>query len=325
MKITYISVCQNGTGDFFSIKQALEYASSLTDTSVFISIKRGTYNENIEILRNNITVSGDSSENTIITGNYSAKQLLSDGSKRGTFRTATVRTFGKNITLKNLRIMNTAGSGKVAGQAIALYTDGDRINVENCDIIANQDTLFTAPLPPTNKDGTITGMGPRGFEERTTGRHFFKECYIEGDIDFIFGGAMALFQDCMLACHKNGYFTAPCTPQNQQYGYLFENCSFVINTKNKIETEDNNGVFLGRPWRPFAKVVCVNCFIESKINMALWHDWNNPESQKTVFFAVDNFSSQGFEPVSWSKVLTKKAASKYVAAFKNVFYSKNPL
>ncbi len=325
MKHCYISVSQNNKADFCTITQALQFASTIPESLVFISIKQGTYNENIEILRDNIILSGENSENTIITARLFAKEILSDSSRRGTFRTATVRTFGKNICLKNLTIVNSSGSGKVAGQAVALYTDGDRISVENCRIIANQDTLFTAPLPPTNKDGTITGMGPRGFEERSPGRHLFRSCYIEGDIDFIFGGAMALFQDCTLCCHKNGYYTAPCTPEKQQFGYLFENCSLIIDEKNNIPTEDDYGVFLGRPWRPYAKAVFINCKLDSRINTELWHNWNNPEAEKSVFFAVDECSVSSFHPVLWSTVLTKKTASDYLAAFKTVFFSEKPL
>lgn len=323
MKNINISVDQKGNGDFKSINQALSFASSIIDASVFISIKAGTYKENIEILRDNITLCGDDRKNTIITGNLYAKEILPDTSKRGTFRTATVRTFGKNISLKNLTIVNSSGSGKIVGQALALYTDGDRIDVENCSIIANQDTLFTAPLPPTNKDGTITGMGPRGFEKRTQGRHHFRSCYIEGDIDFIFGGAMALFQDCILTCHKNGYFTAPCTPENQLFGYLFENCTLNIDKKNNIQTEDNYGVFLGRPWRPYAKAVFINCKLDSNIKPELWNNWDNPPSEKTVFFATDEKTSHDFNPLPWSKVFTKKAAEEYLAAFKDLFFSEN--
>lgn len=330
MKFT---VCKDITSDFKTITEVLKYIKNNRNNKnkIEIFVKNGIYEEQIEILEDNISIIGESCDNTIIKSSFGAKELLCDGSKRGTFNTATVRTYGKNIILRNLSIYNEAGDGKIVGQAVALYTDGDNICVENCNIIANQDTIFTGPLPQCNIDGTTTGMGPRGDFPRTSGRHYFKKCYIEGDIDFIFGGAMALFEECTIFSHdKEGYITAASTPEKQQYGYLFLKCK-ILGQKNK-----DAKVYLGRPWRNNAKTVFINCQIDSHVKEELWHDWNKIDAHKTTFYAIDNQTLENFAYNSsaekilkkiapWSKVLTNEQGADYTKEFLKVFFDKKTL
>lgn len=309
---TKIIVALDGSGDFTTLKSAFDSLQTETkqdevnkiETEIFV--KNGTYFEQVELLCSNVSVIGESVDNTIITYNAGAKEILADGVKRGTFCSSTFRLYGKNIKLANLTIRNDAGIGKIAGQAVALYTDGDDIVVENCKLIAHQDTLFTAPLPPTNIDGSVTGMGPRGFSERTSGYHQFIKCYIEGDIDFIFGGVKALFKDCEIFSNGSGYITAACTPKEQEYGYLFLNCRITGNC-------GEGTVYLGRPWRNFAKTVYANCKIEAHVNESLWNDWNKPEAHDTTFYAIDNceFAKKPMNVPEW----THQSASEYVKGF----------
>lgn len=332
MKIFFYTVALDGSGDFSSIQNAVNKAIETTKNlnpnsfSVKIFIKKGTYKENVEILLSNITIYGEDRNHTIITSNLGAKEILSDGTKRGTFRTATVRTYGNNISLKNLTILNEAGNGKIAGQALALYTDGDKILIENCSLYGFQDTVFTGPLPPCNKDGSTTGMGPRGDFPRTKGRHKFKNCFIEGDIDFIFGGAMALFENCEIFSHDateeviKGYITAASTPADQKFGYLFLCCKIGGNCPN-------NSVYLGRPWRDHAKTIFIDCEIGEHIKKELWHDWDKENAHNTTFYALGSTKENLVNTfkATWSYILDKKSSKKYLKEFLRTFNSRKKL
>lgn len=344
------TVALDGTGDFLSIQDALNKAAETTKSltpnsySIKIFIKKGTYIENIEVLLPNITIIGEDRNSTKITSNLGAKEILPDGTKRGTFRTATVRTYGNNITLKNLTIMNEAGNGKIAGQALALYTDGDKIMIENCSLYGYQDTVFTGPLPPCNKDGSTTGMGPRGDFPRTKGRHKFKDCFIEGDIDFIFGGAMALFENCEIFSHEatteisnekkvfqeneegrkiqetKGYITAASTPADQSFGYLFLRCKIISNCPK-------NSVYLGRPWRDNAKTVFLNCEIGEHIKKEMWHDWDKENAHNTTFYAIGSTKEnlENSSIANWTYILDKKSSQKYLKEFLRTFNNRKKL
>ena len=124
-----------------------------------------------------------------------ARKLHEDGRPYGTFRTYALLVTGNQVVLRNLTIANTSGPGAKVGQAIALYGDGDELQIENCRILGHQDTLFLAPLPPAEiqKDGFL---GPGQFTERKRRRVYVKNCLIEGGVDFVFGGAEAFFEDC---------------------------------------------------------------------------------------------------------------------------------
>ena len=170
---------------------------------------------------------------------------------------------GDNITLKNLTIENKAGIGFKIGPAIALYSDGNGFVCENCKLLAHQDTLFTGPLPPIDKQGLSKGFGPKEDKPRTPSKQHFKNCFIEGDIDFIFGGASVLFEDCTLFSHDmiaeyrlhkmidctdndwdaiqssalRGYVCAPSTVEGLEYGYLFLNCQFTSSISSTARSE----------------------------------------------------------------------------------------
>lgn len=139
------------------------------------------------------------------------------------------------------------------GQALALYVDGDRILFDRCRMLASQDTIFTGPLPP--KEIEPNGfIGPKQYAPRINGRHYYKDCFIRGDIDFIFGSATAYFENCELYSQDigreiNGYVTAASTPEGQEYGYVFEGCHFTGNCPPR-------SVYLGRPWRNLQKLCC---------------------------------------------------------------------
>lgn len=151
-----------------------------------------------------------------------------------------------NFTASNLTFENSAGPGTKVGQALALYVDGDRIAFHDCRFLGNQDTLFTAPLPP--KEIEPNGfVGPKQFAPRINGRHFYQRCYIEGDIDFIFGGATAYFEDCEFFSKYTGqpissYVTAASTPEGQNTAMCARAAFSPATVRHILLTLDGHGV-----------------------------------------------------------------------------------
>lgn len=223
----------------------------------------GLYREKVVLERPHTTIEG---EGATLLWDDAARTILEDGMKRGTFRTATLLCGAEHVTLRGLTVVNAAAPREEAGQAIALYVDGDHFRCEGCTLRSLQDTLFTAPLPPKEieKNGFV---GPRQFAPRTPQRHLYLRCRIEGDVDFIFGGAAAWFEDCDIVSRGEGYATAASTPEGQRYGYVFSGCRFLS------EGAPERSVYLGRPWREFARTVLLACELGEHIRPEGWHDW----------------------------------------------------
>lgn len=212
-------------GAYHSISKALEAIDESCPNDgrpVTIHIEPGEYRERVEIHRPYVTLVGETADSVRIVGSLGAKMPSGDGSgidgKLGTFRTYTVLVDADDVRLENLTIVNDAGDGREVGQAIALYADGDRLVVDACCITGRQDTLFLGPLPPREvKPGGF--IGPKQFAPRRVGRQYFRRCRIEGDVDFIFGGACAYFEGCEIRSLNrnmdvNGYVTAASTPED---------------------------------------------------------------------------------------------------------------
>ena len=215
-----IFVARDGTGEFRTIDEAIEVCRAFMDYHKVIFVKNGTYKEKLIIPQwlQNIEICGESAEKTIITYDDHANI-----NKMGTFRTYTLKIEANAITLKNLTIENNSAR---LGQAVALHTEGDRLVFVNCRFIGHQDTIYTG-MPAT--------------------RLFFKDCYICGTTDFIFGPSTAWFENCTIESLINSYVTAASTPQEQAYGYVFNNCRLIA-------AEGVNEVYLGRPWRDYVSL-----------------------------------------------------------------------
>ena len=184
---------------FSSIGSALAQIPANNTTPVIIEIAPGIYHEKLTINKPYITLRGmgESSAHTVISYDDYALDLMEDGSKRSTFRTYTLFIDTHDVTLQHLTIENASGDSATHGQAIALYADGDRLMIDSCRLLGHQDTLFTGPLP--EKERQPGGfIGPKQFAPRINGRQYYKNCYICGDIDFIFGSATAYFEHCTL-------------------------------------------------------------------------------------------------------------------------------
>ncbi len=306
-------VSKDGNGDFKSVQQAIDSMVS-SNRHEIIHIRNGIYKEKIHITKPGITLKGESSEKTILTFDDYARKPFDDGEEMGTFHSYSILVAGEGFKAENITFENTAGSGKIKGQAIAAYVDADRVHFRNCRFLGHQDTLYTGPLPP--KPMLKNGFkGPSINPERLVGRQFYEHCYIEGDIDFIFGSAMAVFKDCTIksldmGAEKeglNGYITAASTPSGSEFGYVFIHCSLESECAPKT-------VYLGRPWRNYAQTVFINCSMGEHIKEEGWHNWNKADSEKTVFYA--EYQSRGpggniNRRVPWAKILTEEEAKKY--------------
>ncbi len=296
--------------DFSTLSAALTAAGCL-EGPVTITLKAGVYHELVTINRPYTTIIGEGKD-TVISMNRYAKEMLPDGLKRGTFRTQTVFIDADFVTLKDLTIENTAGPGRKFGQAIALYADGDCLTFENVSLLGEQDTLFTGPLPlKTIEPGGF--RGPKEFAPRRVGRHLYKNCYIEGNVDFIFGGATCWFEGCELFTKAGsmppdgeiyGYVTAASTPEESKYGYVFKDCRFTSDCPNA-------SVYLGRPWRDYAKTVLIDCELGPHIHPAGWHDWGKTAAHGKFFYAEYNTTPAPATRAPYSTILTKEEAAEY--------------
>jgi len=306
-----IIVSKDGNGDFELIQKAIDSVSENSNNYTDIFIKNGIYLEKIFIDKPYIKLIGEDKEKTIITYNDHAFKTYPDGRKYLTFNSYSFFIGQDNFIAENLTFENSSGSIYGEGQAIAVYSDGDKILFKNCKFLGNQDTLFSGPLPPTP---IIPGSfsGPRENHPRRNTFQYYENCFIKGDIDFIFGSATAVFNNCELfsinkGTKYDGFITAASTPENKKFGFVFINCRLLSDS-------DYPSVYLGRPWRKYAKVVFINSFMGAHIKPEGWDNWQNPENEKSVFFAEYNSAGPGGKPdkrVKWAKILTDDEAKKY--------------
>ncbi len=275
-------VARDGTGEFRNINEAIEVCRAFMEYHKVIFVKKGTYKEKLVIPQSltNIEICGEDRDNTIITWDDHANIVYAPTGKGiGTFRTFTLKIQGSKITLKNITVENNAAR---LGQAVALHTEGDQLTFINCRFLGHQDTIYTGNAKT---------------------RLFFKDCYIEGTTDFIFGPSTAWFEDCDIFCKANSYITAASTPQDVPYGYIFNNCR--ITCDKGVEK-----VYLGRPWRDYGYTLFMNCELPREIRPEGWHQWR-PEAVKTARYLEYNNRGEGAatdQRVPWSRQLTKKEA-----------------
>jgi len=274
-------VAADGSGDFKSVQQAIDRVPDNNQRRIVIRIKPGRYEEQIRVSSGKrfLTFRGDDSQNTVLTYRLSAKEA---GNTRLAFSTF---VNANDFRAENITFENSFGTGS---QAVALLIDADRAVFQNCRFLGWQDTLF------------ING-----------GRQFFKDCYIEGHVDFIFGSAKAFFENCHIHSKGAGYVTAQFrTSDAEDTGFVFYRCKLT-------GSDTGNGVYLGRPWRPFARVVFIESWLGPHVRSEGWDNWRDPGREKTAWFAEYNSNGPGAEPtkrVSWSRQLTRAEAKRFRAS-----------
>ncbi len=185
-------------GDFSFVQEAIDAVPY--EESAVIRIGEGVFREKLFCEKKDITFVGAGIDKTVIDFDDYANEIMDDGSKRGTFRSYTAFFGGKRVAVRDMTIKNSAGDGRVVGQAVAVYADADVCLFENVEMNGCQDTLFCAPLPRAERQKNGF-MGPRVMTERRLTKQYYKNCIITGDVDFIFGGADAVFDDCRIVCN----------------------------------------------------------------------------------------------------------------------------
>lgn len=282
-----IVVAKDGTGDFTSIQEAINAVPDYRKTRTIIRIKAGVYEEKVIIAPSKqlLSIIGQDAQTTILTyGNYADKPSgLGKDETLGTSGSATLYTAADDLYVENLTIENSAGE---VGQAVAAHVSGDKVVFRKCRFLGNQDTLFT-------------------YQENS--RQLYDRCYIEGTTDFIFGWSKAVFTSCQIHSKKDSYITAASTVQGQDYGYLFLDCDLTAN-------DTIHSVYLGRPWRPYAQTVFMNCRMGAHIRPEGWHNWKKESNEKTAFYAEYNNTGAGADTsnrVNWAHILSQPQAEAY--------------
>lgn len=284
-KKTNLTVAADGTGDVKTVGEAIGRVPENNKTRFVIFIKKGVYNEQIRIPSSKPYISfiGESAENTKLSFDINNKRA-------GTTSAAyAVYLGGHDFYAENLTFENSfdykANAGKGGSQAVAVLSEADRLVFKNCRFLGWQDTLYAK-----------------------NGRQYFENCYIEGNVDFIFGQAAAVFENCRVHSKGDGYIAAPMRfSEDEPSGFVFIN--------SKLTGADiNKGVFLGRPWRAFGRTVFLNTEMGAHIRAAGWNNWGNAENEKTAYFA--EFGSRGAgakmsERVQWIHQLTKDESKQF--------------
>jgi pectinesterase len=283
------TVAKDGSGDYRTVQEAFDAIPYNNKKPITIIIGEGIYKEKLllDSTKNFVTLTGADKFNTILTYNDHTGKLSPKGDTINTRTSWSFKILADDFTASNITFQNDAGFA--AGQAVAVECDGDKARFHNCRFMGYQDVLFI-----------------------NNGRQYFQQCYIEGTTDFIFGSATAWFDQCHIHSKKNSHITAASTPAEKKWGYIFNDCILTGDTSL-------HSVSLGRPWRPYASVTYMHCFIGEHIKPEGWNNWNNANNEKTARYAeYKNYgpSADPLKRVNWSRQLTdKEAASLNVKTF----------
>ncbi|KAL0863070.1 hypothetical protein Bca101_042188 [Brassica carinata] len=304
-----VTVCKDGGKGcgYKTVQEAVDAAPETNGTVKFvIRIKEGVYEETVRVPfeKKNVVFIGDGMGKTVITGSLNVGQP-----GMTTFNSATVGVLGDGFMARDLTIENTAGAD--AHQAVAFRSDSDFSILENCEFLGNQDTVYSHSL-----------------------RQFYKQCRIQGNVDFIFGNSAAVFQDCsILIASKNSKLDQGGGANNaitahgridaaQSTGFVFLNCSINGTEEYTKEFQANpkgHTNYLGRPWKEFSRTVFVNCNLESLVSPEGWMPWDGDFALKTLYYGEYKNTGPGSvrsKRVPWSSEIPEKHVDVYsVASF----------
>ncbi len=280
-----LTVAADGSGDVKTVSEAIAKVPENNKKRFVIFIEKGVYNEQIRIPANKPFISfiGESAENTRLSFDINNKRA-------GTTSAAyAVYIGGHDFYAENITFENSfdykANVGAGGTQAVAVLSEGDRLIFKNCKFSGWQDTLYTK-----------------------NGRQYFENCYIEGHVDFIFGQATAVFDNCTVHSKADGYIAAPMRfAANESSGFVF------INSK-LTGADKKDGTFLGRPWRAYGRTVFLNTTMGDHIRAEGWNNWGNTDNEKTAYFAEYNSKGAGAKPesrVKWIHQLTAGEAKQF--------------
>ncbi len=277
-------VAADGSGDFTTVQEAFNSVPDFRKNPTRIFIKNGTYKEKLVLAtsKTNVWIYGEELEKVILTYDDFAQKLNRFGEEMGTTGSSSFFVFGDGFRARNITFENSSGP---VGQAVAVRVTADQAAFVNCRFLGFQDTLY-----------------PQG----ENSLQYYRNCTIEGTVDFIFGWSTAVFDQCTIVCKGKGYITAPSTNEGNTHGFVFLDCTITGDAPE-------HSFYLGRPWRNFGQSVFIRCQLGSMIRPEGWHNWNKPEAEETAFFAEyknTGTGSQG-QRVAWSHQLTDKQAAEY--------------
>ncbi|UCS92876.1 pectin esterase [Echinicola marina] len=281
-----IVVAKDGSGDFKTIQEAFNSIPDFRKNITRIHLKPGVYKEKLTLAatKTNVHLIGDNVEETVVTYDDFASKKNSFGEELGTTGSSSFFVFGDNFYAKNITFENSSGP---VGQAVAVRVDGDKVFFENCRFLGFQDTLYA---------------------HGEDSRQYYKNCYIEGTTDFIFGWSTAVFEDCEIYSKEGGhYITAASTDKKSLHGFVFINCKLTGDAPAQ-------SVYLGRPWREYAQTVFINCELGAHIKAEGWHNWDKPAAEENCFYAEYKSVGPGAAPderVLWSWQLTPDIGEAY--------------
>ena len=245
-----VVVAKDGSGDYTSLQAAIDAAPVCSAQRFVIYIRNGVYDEEKLIIpegKENISFVGESRDGAVISyhmhdGNSpeTGNKLPADAWKKWSGNAMLVRTsatltiLAEGCSFENLTIRNTAGP---VGQALALTVCADRTSFRNCIISSYQDTIY---LWTSGK------------------RSYFENCLVIGRTDYIYGGGIAFFEGCEIRSWGGGWITAPSTPKEQKYGFVFNRCRFTYSDRSPRDGDDGRSIAIGRPWHNYPKVAILN-------------------------------------------------------------------
>ena len=281
-----IIVSKDGSGDYNTVQAAIDAVPDFRKTTTIILIKNGIYKEklNLSPSKKMVKLVGEDVGKTILTYDDYAVKKNSFGEEKGTAGSSSFYIYGDGFCAENITFENSSGP---VGQAVALLVSADKASFINCRMLGFQDTLYT--------------YGGNS-------RQYFKNCYIEGTVDFIFGSATAVFEDCNIFCKKGGgYITASSSPDTVKHGYVFLNCKIT-------GSAPDGSFFLGRPWRSYGKAVYINCQLPKLIRAEGWNNWGKQSNEQTAYYAEYKNRGEGSsvkQRVKWSHQLTELEVENY--------------
>ncbi|XAR67062.1 Pectinesterase [Bertholletia excelsa] len=287
-----ITVNKNpAAGDFTSVQAAIDSLPFVNFVRVVIKVHAGVYTEKVSIppLKSYVTIEGAGAEKTIIQWGDTAQTLGPKGRPIGTYASATFAVnspyfIAKNITFKNTTPIPPPGAkGK---QAVAFRVSADNAAFLGCRFLGAQDTLYDH-----------------------FGRHYYKDCYIEGSVDFIFGNGLSLFEGCHV--HAVSQVIGALTAQGRKSlledtGFSFVNCKVT----------GSGALYLGRAWKPFSRVVFAYTYMDSIVIPKGWYNWGDPTRETTVFYGQYKCTGPGASfagRVPWSRELTYEEAKPFIS------------
>ncbi|KAK9715428.1 hypothetical protein RND81_06G164400 [Saponaria officinalis] len=287
-----LTVSKNpNTGDFTTIQDAIDSLPLINLVRVIIKVKSGIYEEKVNIpqLKAFVSIEGEGADNTIVEWGDTAQTIGPNGRQLGTFGSATFAVNSPYFIAKNITFKNTypaPAPGAIGKQAVAFRISADTAAFVGCKFLGAQDTLYDH-----------------------FGRHYYKDCYIEGTVDFIFGNGLSLFEGCEVhaIAQKLGAVTAQGRKSMlDDTGFSFVNCKVT-----------GSGVlYLGRAWGPFSRVVFAYTYMDNIIIPKGWSDWGDPNRDMTVYYGQYKCKGPGASfagRVAWSKELTDDEAKPFLS------------